>query len=311
MLLALLLQVSTKGFSVQELFKNIFSLTIDPAQRLYWPFLISSALVVLLLGKKKAFKDLLHPSSLLDIKILSINLVLKTFLFPIILFSSFSISLPLIKAMRSVYPLFQGFESTPLNQSVLITVLAFTLNDFLRFFHHFLMHRSALLFKLHQTHHSALVLTPFTLFRTHPLESLMASARNIISLSLTIALTSFLFKERVSTLDILGVNAFGWIFNAALANLRHSPIPISFGPFEYLFISPRMHQIHHSSRPQHFGKNFGVALSIWDLAIGTFYRPNRDDLFSLKFGLSTSYDKEKSLQATTLKGALLPYFRTS
>jgi sterol desaturase/sphingolipid hydroxylase (fatty acid hydroxylase superfamily) len=291
---------------VEELFQKLFSLTTDPAQRLYWPFLISSAVVMLLFGKKRIFKDLLHPSSLLDVKLLSLNIVLKVFLFPLFLFSSFNVSLLAIKTLRYFFPYAQELSLSPLTQSILATLIAFVLNDFLRFAHHLLMHKSRILFTLHRTHHSALVLTPFTLFRSHPLESLMAGARNILSLGLTIALFSFLFKGKVNALDILGVNAFGLIFNAALANLRHSPLPISFGPLEFIFISPRMHQIHHSNNPAHFNKNYGVALSLWDLMIGTLYRPSKIESRALCFGLSHTLDSEQLQEATTLKGALIP-----
>lgn len=291
---------------MEELFQKLFSLTTDPAQRLYWPFLISSALVLLAFGKKGSFKSLLHPSSFLDIKILSINLVLKIFLFPLFLFSSFSVSLVMIKSLRLFFPYFQGLTLSPLTQSIVATLIAFIINDFLRFTQHMIMHKSSYLFCLHKTHHSALVLTPFTLFRAHPLESLMAGARNIISLGLTIALFSFLFKGQVSALDILGVNAFGLVFNAALANLRHSPLPISFGVIEYIFISPRMHQIHHSNNPLHFNKNYGVALSLWDQLLGSFYRPSKQEANSLSFGLHININNQQFKEATTLKGALLP-----
>jgi len=295
---------------VIELVEKFFSLTTDPSQRLYWPFLISSVFIIMLVGKKGTFKQILHPSSLLDMKILSINLVLKVFLFPLFLFSSFSTSLVVFKAFRLIFPYYQGLDLAPLAQSVAATLVAFSVNDFFRFFQHFLMHKSKTLFTLHKTHHSATVLTPLTLFRAHPLESLLAGARNILSLSITIALFAFLFKGRVSAIDILGVNAFGMVFNAALSNLRHSPIPISFGPLEYFLISPRMHQIHHSNNPAHFNKNYGVALSIWDHLCGSFYRPSSLEAKQLSFGLHQKESQESIEEATTLKGALLPGFPT-
>ena len=56
------------------------------------------------------------------------------------------------------------------------------------------------------------------------------------------------------------------------ANLRHSHIWLSFGPFvEHIFFSPAQHQIHHSTDPRHFNKNFASDLSIWDWMFGSLY----------------------------------------
>jgi sterol desaturase/sphingolipid hydroxylase (fatty acid hydroxylase superfamily) len=248
-------------------------------------------------------KTLFHKSSFVDFKLLFLNNVLKVFLFPLFLFSGYSVSVGLHKSLSELFPGFEGFLISDFSRAVLATLLAFVLGDFLRFFQHYLMHRFKPLFKIHRTHHSATVLTPFTLFRTHPLESLLGSIRSILSLGLTLGLYSFLFQGKVSAIDILGVNAFGFLFNSMFANLRHSSVPLSFGPLEYLFISPRMHQIHHSLDSKHFNKNFGVALSIWDMMMGSFYRPSVGEAKQLKFGLIDS-------DAASFSEALLPDFRS-
>ncbi len=288
---------------------NSLSMPLNPSQRIFWPFLISSTLVALLLGYKERWRELLHPSSLMDFKIMGLNLVLKAFVFPLILFSSFSVSVGALRVIRRWVDITPAADASPWVQSLTATLIAFILNDFLRFLHHYLMHRTPLLRLLHRTHHSALVLTPFTLFRAHPLESLIAGARNIISLGLTFALYSFLFGKVINIYDFLGVNIFGFLFNATLSNLRHSPIPISFGLLEYIFISPRMHQIHHSSDPRHWNKNYGVALSLWDQLVGSFYRPTQREAQSLSFGLHQEQTSETYKEATTWTGTLVPQLK--
>ncbi|MCR9205813.1 MAG: sterol desaturase family protein, partial [Halobacteriovoraceae bacterium] len=189
-----------------------------------------------------------------------------------------------------------------------LTLIAFIVNDLFRFLHHYLMHRLPLLKSLHRTHHSALVLTPLTLFRSHPIESFIASMRNVLSLGITLALFSFLNQKPIQGWDILGVNLFGFLFNALFANLRHSPVPISFGLLECVFISPRMHQVHHSNNPKHWDKNYGVALALWDQIAGSYYRPSSSEAKDLKFGLhqNPSKDSKEWKEATTLSGALFP-----
>lgn len=284
-----------------EIFEKTFSLFVSPEQRLYWPVLLSSLIFAFIYTKGFNFfskESLLHPSSIVDFKLLLLNNILKIFLFPIFFVSSFKISVFTHKFLYSLYPSFSGFEVGGYTKAIIATFMAFIINDFLRFFQHLLMHEIKFLRVIHSTHHSAQVLTPFTLFRTHPLESFLGACRSILSLGLVLAFYSFLFKGKVSAIDILGVNAFGFIFNAFLSNLRHSPIPISFGIFEYIFVSPRMHQIHHSRDKRHLNKNYGVALALWDQIWGTYYKPTNEECNSLVFGFNDN------VKARTLLGAL-------
>lgn len=287
---------------------TIPNIVADPSSRLYWPFLLTSFLIIFAIQKRNFFKELIHPSSLLDVQIFTLNGVLKVFVFPFFLITAFSVSVQMTKGLYFLFPHFQGIKFDDFTMKGILTLIAFVLNDFFRFAHHFLMHKVPFLRELHRTHHSALVLTPLTLFRAHPLEALLASFRNILSLGTTLALFSFLSQKPIHGWDILGVNIFGFLFNGLLANLRHSPVPISFGLLEYLFISPRMHQVHHSNNPKHWNKNYGVALALWDQLVGSYYRPSREEARTLQFGLHQSLKKEvhskEWKEATTLWGAL-------
>jgi sterol desaturase/sphingolipid hydroxylase (fatty acid hydroxylase superfamily) len=166
---------------------------------------------------------------------------------------------------------------------IILTLYVFLISDLLRFIQHVFMHK--FLWKLHKTHHSAEILTPLTLYRTHPIEALISFSRNTLTHALTLTFMVLILKNQVDVYDFLGVNILGFLFNSALANLRHSSIPISFGIFEYVFISPRMHQIHHSNNAIHFNKNYGVALAVWDQLIGSFYRPKDNELKNVTFGV--------------------------
>ena len=174
-----------------------------------------------------------------------------------------------------------SIESNFLNLSC-FTAFIFILDDFLRFTHHLFMHRISFLWKLHELHHSAHVLTPITLFRIHPLESAIAALRNSLSVGLSLGLFLFLFNSDASIVTFMSINVFGFIFNLLGSNLRHSHIPLGFGPFEMIFISPRLHQIHHSRNQEHYNKNFGVSLTIWDAFAGTLLVPKEQK--PLKFG---------------------------
>ena len=41
-------------------------------------------------------------------------------------------------------------------------------------------------------------------------------------------------------------------------------------------MSPHMHQVHHSHAAEHWDKNFGYKLSVWDWMFGTAVKPAKD-----------------------------------
>lgn len=62
------------------------------------------------------------------------------------------------------------------------------------------------------------------------------------------------------------------------AAVIHSPAKINIGPLRMILVDNRAHRIHHSlDQPQHFDKNFGAILNVWDRLFGTFYRPAVDE----------------------------------
>ena len=147
------------------------------------------------------------------------------------------------------------------------------------------MHRSSLLWTFHKLHHSAKTMTPLTLYRFHPVEMLLLSARSVVTGGVVSGIFVYCFAGRISNWDILGANAFGFLFNACAANLRHSHIPFSFGRLERWFISPAQHQIHHSSAPEHWDKNMGSCFAVWDRLTKTWIAGSHTQ--SLRFGISS------------------------
>jgi sterol desaturase/sphingolipid hydroxylase (fatty acid hydroxylase superfamily) len=241
-----------------------------------------------------------NKSTRLDYKIYFLNSLFKVFLFIPFLDFTFKIS---SFTVRSLLPL-NNHDMLKVSASslwlALFTILAFMFDDFLRFFHHVLMHRIPWLWELHKTHHSARILTPVTLYRTHPLESAMATVRNSISTGVAVGVFIFIFNSRFNLYTVLSVNVFGFLFNLLGSNLRHSHIPISFGFLEYIFISPKQHQIHHSSNPIHFNKNYGVSLSLWDALIGArCFSKNVQG--KLRFGLDSEHRHSVSRLLLRLK----------
>lgn len=224
-----------------------------------------------------------NRSTRVDYQIYLINSLLKVFLIIPFLDFTFFISREVAEGLVHLTGDFANLPSRSL-YILLFTVGAFVWDDFLRFFQHFLMHQNKFLWRIHSTHHSAKVLTPITLFRNHPLESAIAALRNSLSLGVATGIFVYLFSAQLSLWTLLGVNVFGFLFNLLGANLRHSQVPLEFPPWvEKIFISPKQHQIHHSIAREHFDKNYGVSLAIWDRLFGTIIYSKQTG--KLRFGI--------------------------
>ena len=276
----------------------------EPTSRLYHVNILSSLvlLVVVLWWVARKQKQPLIPlfkkwilrkkywwntSTKQDYQIYFLNALFKSFLFVPLLECSFQVSQMVIRFLVR----FNNGDllDIPISHSLMLafTLGVFIWDDFLRFFHHWLMHKIPWLWEFHKLHHSARILTPVTLYRTHPVESMIAVLRNSLSLGAAIGVFIFLFGSSFSIWTLLGINGFGFLFNLVGANLRHSHIPLGFGPFERVLISPIQHQVHHSKNSQHYDKNFGVSLALWDGLFGTLvYSKN---VTKLKFGLNEKF----------------------
>jgi len=182
------------------------------------------------------------------------------------------------------------------------TVVHTFLDDLAVYWIHRLQHRMPLLWSFHQIHHSATTLTPFTQLRIHPIELVVNNLRGGLVFGAVSGFFVYLTGGHISPLSFLGVNVFAFLFFTFGANLRHSPVGLKYWrPIEHVFISPKQHQIHHSTSPQHHDRNFGSKFALWDWAFGTLYTSENTE--QLNFGLA-----DNDLADHTLAGALLSPF---
>jgi sterol desaturase/sphingolipid hydroxylase (fatty acid hydroxylase superfamily) len=160
------------------------------------------------------------------------------------------------------------------------TIFVLVATDFAQFITHWSLHRFELLWRVHQVHHETRLLTPLSAARVHPIEMIFGVVvATIVTVVANVAWLS-LVTGPMPIYRVLGANAFGFAFRAALSSVRHSPVPISFGPLENLVVSPRMHQLHHSIDRADYDTNFGVIFSFWDRFIGTYRIPAKGQRFT-------------------------------
>jgi len=206
-----------------------------------------------------------HSSARHDYALLVINKLIKAALFPFVVITMAPVAIAVSSAFEVVFGVIEPLSLSSISVMAIFTLLLFLFDDFTRFYLHYLLHKIPLLWEFHQVHHSAQVLTPFTIYRSHPIESLLYAFRMALTQGFVVGLCYYFFGPTLKMLDIVGANAFVFLFNFFGSNLRHSHIWLSWGnKVERYFISPAQHQIHHSDNPKHFDANFGAALALWD-----------------------------------------------
>lgn len=220
-----------------------------------------------------------------DLYLYALNSLLKVFLWIPVLGGATTLSVHGSSLLFRYFPMQQPFSLDP-PTLVLFTLLAFGWDDLLRFGFHVAQHRIPWLWRFHRVHHSARIMTPLTVFRSHPVDVLLAQLRNIVSLGIVTAVFVYLFEMKVTLWTVMGVSGFQFISQVLGSNLRHSHIGLEFPPWmERWLISPRQHQLHHSLDPSDFDANFGETFAVWDHLAGSLRTSDAARGRRLSFGL--------------------------
>ncbi len=267
--------------SAQALSSKPLLYFLEPNYRVYWVYLLITGLTALFLLRHKAkplelIKNLfskklwLNPSVLLDFKLILFNHIFGIFLLTPLLISQVGLAMAVQSYLDLSFNFADSLGASTLTLSVLFAVCLFTLDDFSRFLVHKLYHEIPLLWKFHAVHHSSTLLTPFTLYRIHPVEMIINAFRSILVFGLVAGCFLYLVDGRIRPYQVAGLSIFSIAFNIFGANLRHSHVWWGWGSVEKLFLSPAQHQIHHSNKAEHFDKNYGVMLACWDRMFGSW-----------------------------------------
>ncbi len=285
-----------------DFFSNIFEHFIDPRKRVFVGYLAISvfiALFWLIFFKRKNFINSLEiifakkvwfsKSSKADFLIFLINRVISIIISPVLI-TQMVVATAIFYWLHGLSWLnSESFKDLPSYFVVfLFTLFIFLLDDFSKYWVHRWMHKLPILWALHKVHHSAEVLTPMTVYRTHPLEGIVFTLRGTVTQGVSISTFIFLFGDSVDLYTVLGANVLLFLFNTAGSNLRHSHIGIRYWNWlEYILISPAQHQLHHSIDVKHHDKNFGAALAIWDHIFGSLH--HSEDVDKLHLGIKSDH----------------------
>ncbi|MBE2278249.1 MAG: sterol desaturase family protein [Rhodobacteraceae bacterium] len=251
----------------------------DGSERIFWLYLLSSALIALALmlasGRTWRIAALrawaTAPDARLDLGYFFVNWAVKTLLIAPLLLSAQGVALWTIRGLSAaIDPPFLAWRYRDI--VLAYTLALFLAGDLSRYWLHRLMHRNRWLWLFHRVHHSAEVLTPLLFYRLHPVETALFALRHAVVAGLVTGGFLFAFGGRLDLYTIFGDNLFIVVLFSLSANLRHSPVRLTYGRWlEHVLVSPAQHQIHHDRR--HLQSNFGSALAIWDWMFGTLRLP--------------------------------------
>jgi sterol desaturase/sphingolipid hydroxylase (fatty acid hydroxylase superfamily) len=148
---------------------------------------------------------------------------------------------------------------------------------------HVAMHKVHLFWRMHRVHHSDVHLDVTTTTRSHPFE--------FVAALLTMAPLAV-----IGGLDPLALVAYeiveGATSLAAHANLR-LPERVD-RPLRWVFVTPNMHSLHHSSFQPETDSNYGQVFSFWDRMFGTYSAAPRDGYDTMRIGLDEIRDERAS-----------------
>ena len=231
-----------------------------------------------------------HPSARADILFyITRKLVNFAFFTPMVL-SAIGIGKAVNGLLSAVLPVHPATQPLSTGGLIGFTASMFVAYDFSYYVYHNAQHRIPVLWEIHKVHHSAEVMVGVTKDRVHPIDDFMNHVWDGIVTGVVYGVWLFFGTDPVE-LTIFGLNVYVLRNLLMLDFTRHTHYKISFGwLLDQIVICPHYHQLHHSIAPQHWDKNFGLMLTIWDRLFGTLVVPERNEDFV--FGLTAEEHRD-------------------
>ena len=153
--------------------------------------------------------------------------------------------------------------------------LAVLILDLIIYLQHVMFHTFPLLWRLHRMHHTDLDFDVTTGSRFHPIEIILSM---IIKMLIVAALGA----------PPVAVVIFEVLLNAT-AMFNHGNIRIHINAdriLRLLVVTPDMHRVHHSVKPDETNSNYGFNFHWWDRLLGTYKAQPEDNHLKMTIGLN-------------------------
>jgi alkylglycerol monooxygenase len=155
----------------------------------------------------------------------------------------------------------------PLSNPYFAFIISIFALDLMWYIYHRISHRVSLIWAAHLIHHQSTEYNFSVNFAISP-----------FGFFVRIFVYGILVLVGISPEDIIIVNAI----NAFYQYLLHSELWPQFKGWEIIFVTPKFHQIHHSSVHEHLDTNYGGMFTIWDRIFGTFHTDSK----KINYGLT-------------------------
>ncbi len=160
-------------------------------------------------------------------------------------------------------------------------VLGVLILDLAIYWQHRLSHSWKWFWRLHRMHHSDIEIDTTTAGRFHTLEIFI----------------SFVFKALIVVslgIPALAILIFEILLNfSSLFNHSNFSLPSKLEKLiRWILITPDVHRIHHSTRPNEMHRNFGFSISTWDYIFGSFKAVSKDNPQTMDVGLKQFREQE-------------------
>jgi sterol desaturase/sphingolipid hydroxylase (fatty acid hydroxylase superfamily) len=174
-------------------------------------------------------------------------------------------------------------NALPASWWVFAAATTIVVQSFVGFAVHFLMHKTPWLWRVHRVHHLDVAVDVTTGLRHHPIEFALALMVDV-TMAVIFGLVPWMLVAFGSVAALFAL--------ATHANIRipkrldHALRPV--------FVTPRIHAIHHSSHQPETDSNYGNVIIVWDRLFGTYSDARADRPEVMQFGLAEVRDGRAS-----------------
>ncbi|MBM3576947.1 MAG: sterol desaturase family protein [Alphaproteobacteria bacterium] len=228
---------------------------------------------------------LLTRSFAADVNLFVLSVVLMPVVVGALVISTNAVATVVSGALNGLFGARAPIACCDLSIKVFSTVVLFLAYEIGYWVDHYLKHRIPFLWEFHKVHHTAEVLTPVTNFRNHPIDNIFFGYMLATFIGAASGALAWVFGRTTESFTVDGKNILFIFFLWTIGHLQHSQFWIPFrGVLGNIILSPAHHQIHHSTDPKHFNRNFGSVLAIWDWMFGSLEIPSTTNP-RLKYGV--------------------------
>lgn len=145
------------------------------------------------------------------------------------------------------------------NNVILTVLIALIGYDLISYWEHRLFHTLKFFWRFHRVHHSDLELDISTSVRQHPVSSIISSS-----------ITTALFLLSGISIEVLMLCI---IYSQLFSFFNHSNIRLNIHIEKimgFIFITPKIHTVHHLAKLPYTNSNYGEIFSIWDKVFNSY-----------------------------------------